>query len=368
MKFITNTKPLSDSLNLGIINANVSNFHKKSCIAQISATKDTLTINLEAARICSEIKLKGSGDSEDRETIFVSSLLIKQLVSTFEAATTTLEFTDGGLVLHSGSSKFTLPKMVDESELELDAPQIPDYSSPEIDIDKSDWKFIKDSQMYAIAMSFIHPVYTRVWIGEGGDVLVGDFDNSLFTHSIKSKLGKTCLLSDTIVNLFNSLPDGAKLVSVEDSYLIRYKSDSFEYVSQFTPQYESDENIGSYNSDIFLGMMEHPDSGITVSASALTKFLNQSSLLAGSDDDTIVLSVEGNTVCLKDRNVDCKLQSEVSYDEAFSVEFKSESLRKVISNYGDDVINFIPLKQNDEVSGILVWNKDLTTILAGVED
>jgi len=367
MKFVTNTKPLSDALNLGIINANVSNFHKKSCIAQITASKDTLKINLEAARICSEIHLKGNGD-DGVETIFVSSLLIKQLVSTFESSTTELEFTGGGLILHSGSSKFTLPKMVDESELELEAPKVPDYSAPEIDIDKSDWKFIKDSQMYAIAMSFIHPVYTRVWIGEGGDVLVGDFDNSLFTHSNKSKLGRTCLLSDTIINLFNSIPDGSKLIQSGDSYIIKYKSDSFEYVSQFTPQYESDENIGSYNSDIFLGMMEHPGSGISVSAPVITKFLNQSLLLAGSEDDTINFSVEGNLITLKDRNVDCKVKLESEVNEPFSIEFKSESLRKVIANYGDDVISFVPIYQDDEVSGILIWNNDLTTLLAGVEE
>lgn len=368
MKFTTNTKPLIDALNLGIINANVSNFHKKSCIVQLVATKSILKINIEAARICTEIKLKGIGDADTTSSIFVSSLLLKQLVATLESATVTLEFGESGLTIHSGKSKFTLPKMIDEAELELEAPELPDYTSPEIDIDKSDWRFIKDNQMYAIAMSFIHPVYTRVWVGEGGDVLVGDFDNSLFTHSVKSKLGNTCLLSDTIVNLFNSLPEGTKLIKKDTSYLVKYESDAFSYLSQFTPQYESDEDIGSYNSEIFLDMMDHPDTGCYVNAGAITKFLNQASLLSTNTDDTIKFSVEGDDVKLRDNNVDCSVNIEGAKSAEFIVEFKTESLRRVISNYGEDVIYFIPAYQGDEVAGVIFWNKDLTTILAGVED
>lgn len=366
MKFTTNTKPLSDSLNLGIINGNISNFHKKSCLVQLTATKSDLKINIEAARIKSEIHLKGSGDEDTKATIFVGSLLLKQLVSTLDSSTVSLEFDDSGLIIHSGTSKFTLPKMIDEAELELDAPDLPDYSAPSIDIDKSDWKFIKDSQMFAIAMSFIHPVYTRVWIGEGGDVIVGDFDSGLFTHSMHNKLGTTCLLSDTIVNLFNSLPDGSKLIKHETSYIISYRSDSFDYVSQFTPQYETDEGVGSYNSDIILGVLSHPDKGIRFNPQEFSKYLSQASMLTSSLDDTISLGFKDNLLYLKDNNVDCKLKAD-GESEGFECEFKTESLRKVISNYSDDVINMIPIVQDGDVSGITVWGNELTTTLAGVE-
>lgn len=372
MKFIVNTKPLSDGLDLGVINANVSKFYSKSCLAQVTATKHTLRINLEAAFILSEIRLKGSGDSDTTETVFVDSLLLKQLVSTFESSTVTLEFSEGGLILHSGKSRFTLPKMMDEVDLELKVPKLPDYATDPIKINKDDWKFVKENQMYAIAMSFIHPVYTKVWVGNDGDVLVGDFDNSLFTHSKRSKLGNTCLLSDTIINLFNSLPDGAQLIQSDKSYLINVKTDGFEYISEFTPQYESDEDVGSYNSDIILGMMNPSQSesefgSVKFNAPAVTKFLSQAALISSGSDDVIKFSIgEDSQLSLEDRNVNCKLAVTGNVQSAYSVEFKTALLKSVISNYSEDV-SVSPMIQGDEIVGIVLWDKNLTTVIAGVD-
>lgn len=367
MQFTCNTKPLMEALNLGVINANVSNYNKKSNLAQLSATKSQLKINLEAANICTELKLRGSGDEESGPTIFVSSLLLKQLVATLETAVVTIEFREDGIVIHSGKSKFTLPKMLDAGELTLTAPVVADYSTDAIPINQADWKFIKDNQMFAIAMSFIHPVYTRVWIGESGDVIVGDIDNSLFTHSKKSKLGNTCLLSDTIINLFTCLPDGAKLHKLDRDYIVECDSDSFSYISQFTPLYEADEGVGSYNSDIFLSTMEHGDTSISVSTVALNKFLSQASLLSSTLDDTIVLTVSGNTLTLADKNVDCKLDV-VGNDEQYQLEFRTESLRKVIANYTSENINISVVITEDEPSGLLIWDEALTTLIASVAE
>lgn len=367
MKFTTNTKPFADALDLGIINSNVSNFHKKSCIVQVSADSNTLKINIEASMICTEIRLKGSGEGEPA-TIFVDSLLLKQLAKTLDSATITLEFEDGGLIIRSGKSRFTLPKMLDSTEFELKAPVLPEYTANSIDVDKSDWKFIKENQMYAISMAFIHPVYTRVWVGESGDVLVGDFDASLFTHSKKSKLGNTCLLTDTIINLFNSIPEGAKLTKVDRDYLIQLTADSYEYVTQFTPLYEDDEEVGSYNSDVFLDMMGHPESNTKVTTSAVTKLLNQALLLSTTSEDTIKFGVHNNVITLKDRNVDGQIpaaEGDASLD--YEVEFKLELLKQVIANYSDETINISPMKQEDEAVGIIAWNNELTTIVAGVE-
>lgn len=368
MKFTVSTKPLSDALNLGVINQNVSKFYRKSCLAQLSVTRDTLTINLEAAFILSEIRLKGSSDSEATARVFVDCLLLKQLVSTFDTSVTILEFTDDGLILHSGKSKFTLPKMIDDAEIELQSPQLSN-ASQSIPIDKSDWKFIKDFQMYAIAMSFVHPVYTKVWVGATGDVLVGDFDNSLFTHSKKSKLGKTCLLSDTIINLFNSLPDGATLEVSGDDYIIHIVSDAFELLSQFTPQYESDEEVGSYQSEVILGMMSHPEMyGVKVPTAALTKFLSQADLLSSSSEDSITFTVSDHQVVLRDKNIDCTIDiaEKAGYD--YKVEFKTTLLKSVLSNYSDENIMIAPMITDDIPVGIIVWSKELTTVLAGVEE
>lgn len=368
MKFECNTKPLADALELGVINSNVSNFHKKSTVAQVSIQNNILRINLEASYVKTEIVLKGHADSSESASIFVGSLLLKQLVNSLESNTVSLEFTEGGLVIHSGKSKFTLPKLVDDSELELDAPESIAHLGESSIIDKSEWKFIKDKQMYAIAMSFIHPVYTRVWVGSTGDVLVGDFDNSLFTHSVKSHFGDTCLLSDTIINLFNAIPEGSRLYKASTGYIINYSCDAFTYVAQFEPQYESDDNIGSYNSDIFLDMMDHPDSGvIRVAGTQIAKFLSQASLFASGSEDTIEFSVSPGVVEIKDKNVDCKIDITDSVPDPYSIVFKSESLRKVVTNYGEEDLHISPLKQEDAVVGILVWDDDLTTVIAGVE-
>lgn len=364
MKFICNTKPFADSLDLGIINSNVSNFHQKSCTVELTASDKMLKINIEASQIFTEIHIPGKGEGEPA-SIFVDSLLLKNLASTFESSTVTLDFEENGLVITSGKSKFTLPKMVEGGDFDLKAPQVPENLDGAIDIDQADWKFIKEYQMYAISMAFINPVYTKVWVGQNGDVLVGDFDNSLFTHSVHSKLGKTCLLSDTIINLFNSLPAGSKLIPLDDSYVIQLKTDSYEYLTQFTPLYESDESVGSYNSDIFLGMMQHSENGVKVNTVALTKALNQALLLSTNTQDSIFFSFADGVLHLTDKNVDCSIEVEgVSND--FKVEFNLERLKKVIANYSDETINFIPMMQDNEVVGIMVWNSQLTTIVAGL--
>ncbi len=365
MQFTCNTKPFADSLNLGIINSNVSNFHQKSCTVELTATENMLKINIEASQIYTEIHIPGKGEG-DSATIFVDSLLLKSLASTFESQTITLDFTDNGLIITSGKSKFTMAKMVDSEDFDLRAPAVPESMEGAIEINQSDWKFIKDYQMYAISMAFINPVYTRVWVGDKGDVLVGDFDNSLFTHSVHSKLGKTCLLSDTIINLFNSLPAGSKIISFGDSYVIQPKTDSYEYLTQFTPLYESDESVGDYHSEIFLGMMHHPDNSVKVNTTAITKALNQALLLSTNSQDSIFFELKDGQVHLTDKNVDCSIQVEgVSND--YKVEFNLERLKKVIANYSDEVISISPMEQDGEVAGIMVWNDALTTIVAGLE-
>lgn len=366
MKFTCNTKPFADSLSLGIINSNVSNFHQKSCTVELTATENMLKINIEASQIYTEIHIPGKGEGEPA-TIFVDSLLLKNLSSTFESQTVTLDFTENGLIITSGKSKFTLAKMVDGDDFDLKAPAVPDSLDGAIDINQSDWKFIKDYQMYAISMAFINPVYTKVWVGQNGDVLVGDFDNSLFTHSVHSKLGKTCLLSDTIINLFNSMPAGSKIIPLGDSYVIQLKTDSYEYLTQFTPLYESDESVGSYNSDIFLGMMQHDDNAIKINTVAITKALNQALLLSTNSQDSIFFSLEDGQVKLSDKNVDCSIAVTGSTENNYKVEFNLERLKKVIANYSDEVISISPMEQDGVVVGIMVWNDALTTIVAGLE-
>ena len=367
MKFQTNTKPFSDALAIGIINANVSNFHKKSCIVQLTATSDTLKINVESSMIKTELILKGSGEGEEA-TVFVDSLLLKQLASTLDSPTITLDITNDGLTIISGKSKFSLAKMLDSGEIELSAPSREFAQSEEVVFDKEDWKFVKDFQMYAISMAFVHPVYTRVWSGDSGDVLVGNFDAGLFTHSDCDLLGTTCLLKDSIINLFTSLPEETKIYRSGRDYIVTFTSDSFEYVTQFEPEYEEDEGVGSYSADVFLDTMKHPDNGTSIEVQKVTKLLNQATLLSTSTEDTIEWSVKDSVLKLVDRSVDGVIPIQQTSEE-YSLSFRLDQLKQVIANYSDEFVFVQPVlgAESDEVAGIVIWNNRLTTLISGVE-
>lgn len=376
MKFIVSTKPTKSALDLAIINSNVSKFYSKSCLAEVSANANTLTINLEAASIVSEVKLKGSGDTDEASTVFVDSLVLKQLIASFDSPTIIFEFAESGLILHSGKSKFTLPKMTDDSDMALARPlkALELSNCVNVDVDSSAWKFVKDHQMFAIAMSFVHPVYTNVWVGDGDDVVVGDFDNSIFTHSHKSNLGCCCLLSDTIVNLLMSLPEGSKIVRDPESrsYIINGSTDSFDYIAQFTPKYESDPGVGSYNADMVLSMMpDSSDQAVTLDSDKISKLLNQASLLSTSSEDTITLSVRDKQAWLHDNNVNGSVDIKPSCDwdkiKEYSVEFRTALLKSAMSNYSGDISIYPCMADDDIVGGVVMKDKDVTTLLAGVE-
>lgn len=368
MKFTVSTKPLMSGINLGIVGANVSKFYQKSTLAQVYADQNTLKINLEATSILSEIRLKGSGDESEPHVVLVDCMLLKQLISTFDTSTVTFEFIEGGLVLHSGKSKFTLPQVLSSEDVELKAPDISKVSGDTIGLNKADWKFVKEYQMHAIAISFVHPAYTRVWVGDSGEVLVGDMDNSIFTYSDKSKLGRTCLLTDTIINLFNNLPEDTKLIPLGRSYAVNVVTDGYEFISEFTPDYEEDEGIGDYNSQIIIGLMNiDENSAVRVNISPINKALGQAALLSSSTEDTVSFEVNNNAIHLHDSNIDCIVPLEGTNNLPYSIEFKTSLLKSVVANSPEEIVYISPAFTNDEISGIVVKSKELTTVLGGVD-
>ena len=369
MKFTTNTKPLAEALNLGIIDSNISNFYKKSGITQISANENTLKINIESSMICTEIRVKGVGDG-DPATAFVDSALFKKLIHTLES-NVTLEFEPNGIKITSGKSKFTLSNtlgdIIDSTEFSLKAPITPPQDAQFSDINLENWKYIKDNQMYALAKSYVHPVYTKVWLGEDNGVLTGDIDASLFTYSMKGGFGKTCLLSGTIVNLLNSLPETAQITRVGSDYIIKFSKDAYDYVTQFTPQYEDDGEVGTYKSDMLLGMMSHPNKSCKVFTNLVTKLLNQASMLSSSGTKIIKFTVKDNVLYLDNEQVHGQIPVEGDESLNFSVNFNLDTLKQVISNYGDRFVDVGPMYSGDRAVGIILWNEELTTIFAGME-
>lgn len=373
MNFTVSTKPLQDALALGVIKSNVSKFYQKSTIAEITADRKSLKINLEAPSVISELVLKGTGDFDGPITVFVDCLTLKDLISTLDANSTTIEYTTGGIIIHSGKSKFTLPQVIEEADIELKKPSMVPAEAQVIELSKADWKFVDDHQMFAIAMSYIHPVYTNVWVGASGDVLVGDFDNGIFTRSSKNKLGSTCLLSDTIINLFNSLPEGSHITRIGDSYLIKVTTDSFEYSAEFVPKNESDEGVGSYNSEIILGMFNTEDEkAIKVNTDKISKVLSQATLLSRNNENTIQISVNGRELVLKDDNVDCHIELDADAPENYSQKFKTVLLKDMITNMDEETIRIVPMKQSndgqDTIVGIVSWTKNMAVVIAGVEE
>lgn len=367
MKFIVSTKPLKTGLSLGIINSNVSKFYQKSTIVQITATQDTLRINVEAASIKSEICLKGVGDAE-YASILVDSLLLKQLISTITTAQVTMEFQDNYLIIHADRSTYTVPKQGDVTVMELQRPQSVTESDilTATDVVKSNWKFIKDHQMFAKSESYTNPVYTYAWFGESGDVIVGDFINGLFTHSGINELNQTCLLSDTIINLFTTLPDGAKLVSRNGIYSIAISTDGYEFISEFAPKYESDEN-GFYNASIILDMMNGAGvGGSKVVVSEISTALNQAGLLSSDKEFKVEFVVNDTQLVISADAVRCVIPIKDGPQTPYSISFRYSQLRSVISNCSETEIYISPVVNGGVVAGIKFDSKDLQIVLAGV--
>lgn len=367
MKFTLSTKPFADALNLGVIPNNISRYYRLSCLAQLTATKNELRINLEANNVATELLLKGSGDEDGPITSFVDCLVLKQLISTLETSTTTIEYVSGGLIIHSGQSKFNLPFFADSEDGQLRRPQLAPADANPIPLNLADWKFVKDYQMYAIALSFVHPIYTNAWVGADGDVIIGDFDNSRFTFSKKSKLGRTCLLSDTIINLFTSLPEGAKITMMDKSYRIDVKTDGFEYATEFTPKYEQDEGVGSYAAeDILASVVKDTENTIKLPVAPIAKYLTQSDLLASQSEYKIELRVTKDSIAFHDDNADCKVKYEgTSYD--YTVAIKSTNLKPILSHLDTETFTLCPVKIEDSVDGLII-STDNVTIMVGAVD
>lgn len=374
MKFTVSTKPLKNVTDLGIIKANISKFYYRSNVVQITANRDTLKLNVEASGIKSRMTLKGSGDEDATKSILVDCSVFKSLIDGIDTDTMSIEFIDGGMRIQAGTSKFAIPQMLDVNDVQLDEPVDQYTASSTITVKPADWQFVKDHQMYAISSSAQHPVYKNVWVGSDKDILVGDFDSSLFTYSKKGEFDTTCLFPTSLINLFTSIPDGSTVSKVGRNYVLNIETDSYSMLTEFIPKYEDDEAVGSYNSGIILGMLAHPESYITIDVSPVTKFINQSSLLNQSDLDKIIeIAIADNTMTLT--NKDSSYTMQVTSSESYSVKFDSTLLKSVLSNFDDDKVNIAPMTREEpdgdamvtKTIGCIFWTDNLTTLLAGQE-
>ena len=122
MKFTVNSKPLKNVTNLGIIKANVSKYFYRSNLVQITASRDTLKLNIEASGIKTKMTLKGSGDEDNTKSIIVDCLTFKNLIDSIDTDVISIEFIDGGIYVHAGTSKFAISQTLDVNDVQLDEP------------------------------------------------------------------------------------------------------------------------------------------------------------------------------------------------------------------------------------------------------
>lgn len=369
MEFKTNTKPLSDAVNIGVINSNVTSAYKQSNIILVTLCKDKMKLNIDFNRMCIEITVPGMGSEDDERHIYVNIMKFKQLLNTFDGNTTDFIIDDNGLTMKCGSGKFILPKEIDFDPDLLITPGYPDDGDVPMDLDKATWKFISDRQMYAISTSFTYPAYTRAWVGEEGGTLVGDFVDSLFNHSDKRTLGMTCLLMPTIVNLLNTVPEGSKFIRSGQSFIIMSDTDGYSLRCEFTPEFEDDPQIGTYNSDLILSIFTQSENAMKVDPAKINKFLTQASIIAETKDDVITIKFDGNnTLSFVNTTIDYPIQVEGNGCEDFEILFKIEQIKRVLSKYStSDYIFIAPAYNDGSVVGLTIWDDDLTTTVSGVD-
>lgn len=368
MRFTVSTKPLADALSLAIINANVSDYFKQSCVAQIQAYGDTLQINLEASQLCSQVKMKGTSyGSDERASILVSSLTFKALIQSFDSPTVTFEFIDDnhGLVLHSGKSKFTLAE-TSEYDRDLKTPSEISDMSKSADISIADWTFVKNHQVYAVSMSYVHPAYTRIYVRDTGEVLAGDADLGIFTYSKKSNLGVSCLLQTSIVNLLTALPEGAKLIDAGDSYILVVNTDGYEFRAEMVP--ESEEIVGSYNYDIVMSTFEKDERmGSSFDVAYVYKFVKQAELLSTSSEASLDIHVDSHTIKIEGDDVDCELETQNAITEPYTVKVPSKLFKDVINNLDADSAIMYPYTSGGVIKGVIFCTDNMSAVLAAVE-
>lgn len=372
-KFTLSTKPLKNSLGLAIIDANVSQFVSKSTVVQIEVADNKLHIITEASAITSMVELAGTQDG-DPASMLIDAVLFKKLVSTITAQQITLELTDNYIIVYAGKSKFNLPKLGGTDQMSLNKPTKIEDSAAETAkvVDKKVWKFVHDHQLFAKATSPEIPIYTYVYAGDSGDVLVSDYKKSIFTHSSvgNSPFDEPVLITDTIVNLFTAVPDGAKIVpnTSEGSYIVLVSTDGYTYTAEFFPQYENGD-LGNYNAETFIPLFSVVDKPVsTVQVSDVKAMIVQASLLSNTRDNCIRCTVDPEQVTFSADNVNCVIPSNGGPDSSYSLDLDFTQFKSIVSSAPSATINISPVEYDGSINGITLVSDSLTVVIAGVGD
>jgi hypothetical protein len=135
-------------------------------------------------------------------------------------------------------------------------------------------------------------------------------------------------------------------------------------VTEFLPKYEDDEAVGSYNAQIILGMLNHPDNYITVDTTPIIKFINQTSIITQADMNKITdFTINDGKLTLTNKSSSYSM--DVNSDKSYTVKFATEFFKSVLANMDADKVNIAPMTRGDMTIGCIFWTDTLTTVLAG---
>ena len=365
-KYTVNTNVLKSALNLVIIKNNISPYYRKSAILQIEVTEfNQLKLNTESYNLCSEIRLEGKLDGDNRVSVFVDSVLFQSLINTITDNTITFDFVESGIDIHTNSSVLKVSKLIDMEDMTLNFPVEVDNIDNSVDISSDVWKFISQYQASMLGTGMAYPIYRNIWFSNDGTVVAGDYETETFTKSKQMKgFAETCLISDMILNLLLSMPEGSKVIPVnigdnKSKYVIVSDADSYTYRAEFEPLYESDEHVGSYMADSLMSVMTS-DKSVKVDKSQLISPLNQIKLFGNT---MVELTFNGSELELHSQNVNCKTKIDGKLKSG-GMEFLASTLLKVLNNLNEDTLNMGFAMQKDKPVGINIWN-DVLTITVG---
>lgn len=368
MKFTVNVQPLKDALSYTVVRENISKFFEKSTVVELTVENECLKVNTQATSLVSEAVVRGCCDCQDIGRAIVDSTLFKSLVSSIDSVEVTLEFKETCVSVLSGKSTFDVPKLLsEEDDASLDKPvscSAEDNSILNVDV----WKSVQSNQLYAVASSMIRKAYTYVWMSSDKGVLTGDLDMSFFTHYPESDLPGTFLVKPTIVNMLASMPDGCEVVHVEDlTYQVRFDLDSFSFCAEFSLQHEGSEDIGEYDSEIILDMVEaKSDSNVKLLKSSLSSAVKKAQLFSSASKPYCTVTCSRKGMYVVTDNVDCMVCSD-ECEKEYSSKFMVSDLDMVVSHMPSDEVEVSPIVKQGEVFGLRFKCGSVTSLIGGVE-
>jgi hypothetical protein len=209
------------------------------------------------------------------------------------------------------------------------------------------------------------PVYINIWCGADKDIIIGDMINNLFTHSKKSDFTEECLISDLIVNLFNAVPDGAKIYKTDKGYAITVSTDGYSYLSEFMLVSENGTSPEDYNAQVFLNMFntENKDS-IGVDTTEIMTFLNQFAILDGDSTSKpkISIRVDGDNMTLISPSIEQSVNIDNPKNLNFELAFDPKYIRSIITNLDNDKVRLYPLENGGKLAGLIASTDEMQVI------